>query len=451
AVNAAQGGDTVRIQPGTYSEQILVSGKNNTAAAGEADRIVIEADFLAPPGGVVIAGSAGGCGGYAMRLKRSKFITIRGLTITGAGGTAVELLGGSNQNAAVRIEQNRIFGNGLGGCNGGVAVGPGNTDTLIVNNLVYGNRKDGISIAPVSESDADAVYIVENTIHANQWNGVDIGSRQRAFLVNNIITGNGAAPGGGGGRFGVRRQGASGREARIHLVHNLICGNRLGELDGGLLDPATDAGNLTPGGSEGPGVGASPGCDLPAAVYANLNGRDGAPNTDDDDFRPAASSPAVDMGTDPRALGLNPAFDPLFLADFADGIARPAGAAGGAVAFDAGAVEIGDLPPKASDTRAGTTTGAPVSILLQGRDLDNFNFSFVIVDGPGHGSLGPLGAPTVIIINDFHSNRAGAIRWVAVTYTPAANYSGPDSFTFKVNDGLYDSNVATVSIAVGAP
>ena len=32
------------------------------------------------------------------------------------------------------------------------------------------------------------------------------------------------------------------------------------------------------------------------------------------------------------------------------------------------------------------------------------------------------------------------------TYTPAAGYVGPDNFTFKANDGLLDSNVATVAI-----
>ena len=37
-----------------------------------------------------------------------------------------------------------------------------------------------------------------------------------------------------------------------------------------------------------------------------------------------------------------------------------------------------------------------------------------------------------------------------VTYTPAANYNGSDSFTFTVNDGTVDSNVATVSITVTA-
>ena len=35
-----------------------------------------------------------------------------------------------------------------------------------------------------------------------------------------------------------------------------------------------------------------------------------------------------------------------------------------------------------------------------------------------------------------------------LTYTPAANYNGPDSFTFTVNDGTVDSAAATVSITV---
>jgi hypothetical protein len=35
-----------------------------------------------------------------------------------------------------------------------------------------------------------------------------------------------------------------------------------------------------------------------------------------------------------------------------------------------------------------------------------------------------------------------------LTYTPAPNYYGPDSFTFKVSDGEHDSAVATITITV---
>ena len=36
------------------------------------------------------------------------------------------------------------------------------------------------------------------------------------------------------------------------------------------------------------------------------------------------------------------------------------------------------------------------------------------------------------------------------TYIPDADLNGPDSFTYKANDGALDSNVATVAITVNA-
>ncbi|MGV8933656.1 MAG: Ig-like domain-containing protein, partial [Gallionellaceae bacterium] len=35
-------------------------------------------------------------------------------------------------------------------------------------------------------------------------------------------------------------------------------------------------------------------------------------------------------------------------------------------------------------------------------------------------------------------------------YTPAANYFGTDSFSYRLNDGPLDSNLATVSITIAA-
>jgi hypothetical protein len=78
-VNAAQAGDTVRIQAGSYTEQVLIASKNTASGATEADRIVIQADPGAPLGSVVLQGAVTQCSsGHAIQIRQSKFITIRG-------------------------------------------------------------------------------------------------------------------------------------------------------------------------------------------------------------------------------------------------------------------------------------------------------------------------------------------------------------------------------------
>jgi hypothetical protein len=70
--------------------------------------------------------------------------------------------------------------------------------------------------------------------------------------------------------------------------------------------------------------------------------------------------------------------------------------------------------------------------VLTASDLDSASLSYSIETAPGHGVLGILNTNTG-----------------AVTYTPAANYNGGDSFTFQTYDGsLYATG--TVSIAVTA-
>jgi hypothetical protein len=68
------------------------------------------------------------------------------------------------------------------------------------------------------------------------------------------------------------------------------------------------------------------------------------------------------------------------------------------------------------------------ALTLTATDSDNDSLTYSIVSAPQHGSLTGT-APNV-------------------TYTAAANYSGPDNFSFKANDGLTDSAPATVSINV---
>ena len=66
------------------------------------------------------------------------------------------------------------------------------------------------------------------------------------------------------------------------------------------------------------------------------------------------------------------------------------------------------------------------NITLTGSDVDGDALSYTVLTLPAHGLLSGI-APNVV-------------------YTPDANFNGSDGFTFQVNDGQADSNIATVSI-----
>ena len=59
AINAAQAGNIIRIQAGSYAEQLALTGKNYFQGATEVDRIVIEADPATQPGDVILTGAPG--------------------------------------------------------------------------------------------------------------------------------------------------------------------------------------------------------------------------------------------------------------------------------------------------------------------------------------------------------------------------------------------------------
>jgi uncharacterized repeat protein (TIGR01451 family) len=84
--------------------------------------------------------------------------------------------------------------------------------------------------------------------------------------------------------------------------------------------------------------------------------------------------------------------------------------------------------PVCSDITLATDEDTAGSVTLACTDVDNATLNYSIVTPPAHGALSGA-APDL-------------------TYTPAANYNGNDSFTYKANDGTAGSNVATVSIMV---
>jgi VCBS repeat-containing protein len=91
-------------------------------------------------------------------------------------------------------------------------------------------------------------------------------------------------------------------------------------------------------------------------------------------------------------------------------------------------VAVGDSYSTNEDT---TLTVAAPGVLSNDTDAEHNPLTAALVNGPTHGAL--------------TLNADGSF-----TYTPASNYNGTDSFTYKANDANADSNVATVSITVNA-
>src|SRR5205085_1070291 len=87
--------------------------------------------------------------------------------------------------------------------------------------------------------------------------------------------------------------------------------------------------------------------------------------------------------------------------------------------------------PVANDASVSTAEDTVLAGSVAGTDVDADALTYSVVSGPVHGTLTSFDSATG-----------------AYTYTPAANYNGGDSFTFKANDGKVDSNIATVSLTV---
>ena len=88
--------------------------------------------------------------------------------------------------------------------------------------------------------------------------------------------------------------------------------------------------------------------------------------------------------------------------------------------------------PLAADDQAVTPADTPVTLNVLGNDTDPDHDPLAVtaVTQPAHG---------VVVINPDGT----------VTYTPAAGYTGPDTFTYSVSDGQGGVDIATVTLNVG--
>src|SRR2546421_2156212 len=96
---------------------------------------------------------------------------------------------------------------------------------------------------------------------------------------------------------------------------------------------------------------------------------------------------------------------------------------------------VNDAPVSIDDAYS-TNEDRPLTVAAPGvlgndTDVDGDPLRALLVIGPGHGQL--------------TLNADGGF-----TYTPAPNFNGGDSFTYKTGDGVAQSNVATVTLTITA-
>jgi hypothetical protein len=87
--------------------------------------------------------------------------------------------------------------------------------------------------------------------------------------------------------------------------------------------------------------------------------------------------------------------------------------------------------PRCVPTNTSTAYQTPAPVALSCTDADGDPLTRTIVSGPAHGTLGAIGS--------------------TVTYTPAAGFTGTDSFTFAASDGTNASVPVMATVAVGSP
>ncbi|MDB4024402.1 Ig-like domain-containing protein [Flavobacteriaceae bacterium] len=101
-------------------------------------------------------------------------------------------------------------------------------------------------------------------------------------------------------------------------------------------------------------------------------------------------------------------------------------------AFNKGSVSVYDLvsrfKPSTPNISASTIKNITEEIFLSGTDLDFDTLTGEIVSNPTNGTVSLLGK--------------------YATYAPNQGFTGQDTFTYKFNDGVLDSNISTVTITV---
>jgi hypothetical protein len=256
AVNAESNGCDILVGPGEYNEPTArINGKSDlrilaatatTTCSDPSRPVIISSDSTQY---------------HAFKIENSDNVTIYGLGLTGWPREAIFVCGrlrtstlDCKGNTNVIIENNCIHDNGSRDSSGGIFIARTNPGTHVEGNHIWNNGRNGIQLESDQTGSAlDPIYIDNNIIRLNAWNGVSVGPmittaeplEHKVKFTNNYVCDNGTAPGTTGGRYGLL-YGAS-NYGRPLLDNNLSLKNNLFFANKGQTTPSSsqDIGNWT--------------------------------------------------------------------------------------------------------------------------------------------------------------------------------------------------------------
>jgi nitrous oxidase accessory protein NosD len=202
AVNAAASGDTIKVCPGVYPEQVVIDNKSLTSLtiAGEDGAIVM-------PGSVAANGADATTGAplaVIILVQSTQDVTIRGLIVDGSNNGITEcspvLMGILYENSSGTVAHNAVRSistPSVSGCQGGDAIyvetSSGQSSTVdIHDNSVHDYQKNGIT----GNETGTTITIHQNTVTESAPasgaapNGIQIGFGAGGKVTGNTVSGN---------------------------------------------------------------------------------------------------------------------------------------------------------------------------------------------------------------------------------------------------------------------
>jgi len=195
AIAAAHNGDTVLVSPGTYRENLTISGKAITVRAANTN-----------PATTVIAGNPGRTPVMIQNVGLST--VLRGFRITNGSAPA--------------------------GQGGGITVANGASPVIAYNQIVFNHSGDGGGILVYNHSNPDIAYnYIENNVASSYGGGVFAYIGSSPTLHHNVIMANRA--GGGGGIYLESNSGNRAARAGGLITLNTIANNTSNSSGGGIM------------------------------------------------------------------------------------------------------------------------------------------------------------------------------------------------------------------------